>query len=83
MVDEPDMDAKGAAIAGMALSMSLMSFLQGKGIINDEQAEQLLEGALRSLEAYQVPNDPGVQSARKIVEAMALTISKNRAKKGR
>jgi hypothetical protein len=52
------------------LVQGLIGFLQGKGLITQNEKIQLLEGLLRNLEMYPVPTDPIVQEARKTIESM-------------
>jgi hypothetical protein len=71
---EPNIHPHGAAIAALPLSFAMLS---AKNRFTKEEKIELLDGVLQSLEAYALPNDLGVQSARRIVDGFLLTVSKS------
>lgn len=73
-------DTRAFAIAGMAMSLGLLSTLQSRRVLSDAQTDALMEGVLTSLENFLEPNDPGIKKARVLVDAMAQIIVANRSK---
>lgn len=67
MTQADDTHIQGEAIAGFALALSLLIFLQEKGIMSADQQEGILDGVLSGLET-KLPNHPAVQQARKLIE---------------
>jgi hypothetical protein len=72
-----NINAPVVGFVGFTLVQGLIGYLIGKGIISRSDRTELLNGLLLNLEAYPVPNDPAVQEARKIIEAMIYQSQQN------
>jgi len=71
-------ESRGIALAGMALSLGLLTALHAKGILSAEDQDNILEGVLASLEEFQPATDSGVQKARALVDVMAQVTAARR-----
>jgi hypothetical protein len=78
MTDGNKLDTSGPAIVGMALALALLEHLRAKGVLTEIEANEVLETALSGLENTLPANDPGVQQARLLVEAMGRAASERR-----
>lgn len=65
-----DPEAKGLALAAFGLAHGLLSTLTAKGVIEKQQADDLLDGILTGLESTEGANDPGFHEARRIVDGL-------------
>ena len=79
MSDEQPIDeTRGLGLVGMAMSVGILSRLEAKGVLTKTDVDEVLEGILSSLEDFQGPNDPGIRSARVLVDAIAQIASMRR-----
>jgi hypothetical protein len=70
-------ESRGIALAGMALSLGLLTALHAR-ILSAEDQDNILEGVLASLEEFQPATDSGVQKARALVDVMAQVTAARR-----
>jgi hypothetical protein len=79
MTADPQNDeSRGVALAGMALSLGLLTALHAKGILSAEDQDNILKGVLTSLEEFQSPTNSGAQKARELVDLMAQVVAERR-----
>lgn len=62
-------DERAFGIAGFTLAAMLLSRLQAKGLLSSSEAEQTVDVALHSVEAYGAPERATID-ARKLLEAL-------------
>jgi hypothetical protein len=77
MADEtPEIDeTKGLATVGMAMGIGILTRLEAKGLLAAHDVDEVLEGILNGLEDLRPPTDPGVRSARALVDAIARIVA--------
>jgi hypothetical protein len=69
-------DTRGMAFVGMTLAQAILAGLRAKGILSDEEADEVLDTALSSLESSPSA-DPVVKQARALLEEI-MNASKDR-----
>jgi hypothetical protein len=79
----PELDIRGAAIVGMALSQALLATLRAKKILTDDEADEIFENVLSGLEIHLPQDDPSAQQARHLVDLIARIASEVRLKRGK
>jgi hypothetical protein len=65
----------------VALAQALLEHLRAKGVLTDPEADEVIETALSAIENSLPATDPGVQIARKLVEAVGAAAAKMRQRK--
>jgi hypothetical protein len=74
--ETPELDeTKGLAIVGMTMGIGILTRLEAKGLLAAHDVDEVLEGVLNSLEDFRPPTDPGVRSARVLVDAIARIVA--------
>ena len=63
-------ELKGTAYATFALARLTFATLIQKGVITDDEADYLLNGALTTLENILSANDPAAQPARELFDVL-------------
>jgi hypothetical protein len=71
-------ETRGMAILGMALGHAALSILNAKKVISDAELDRMIQTVLAGLEDQFDPNDPGVETARKLAEGLMQAILKGR-----
>ena len=74
MPDESDLTIKGSAIAGFGLAQVLFASLRNKGLINQDEANGLLDIVLSGLENVLPADDPAVQRARQMIDLIGRSL---------
>jgi hypothetical protein len=76
--DDPIIEAKALALAGVGVAFGILTRLEKKGLITPRDADEILESILSSLEGYLPPDDPAVQKARVLVDILARVAATDR-----
>jgi hypothetical protein len=72
---DPGTETRAIALVSLGLVFSLITHLHKKGLIPNIDTEDLFEGVLKVLENFHDANDPAFQTARQLVDYMALILA--------